>query len=171
MQRVAENKSLQVIEFDKYTIELSRTRPRPDRIRRPYERYLNELLYPEADAFLGNRPEELTVEIHARLASPLMILVLTVIALAPFLGPPSGDRVRYPRVAAAFIAGLGVVVANNWAMALALDELSFMPLIYLALALPAGLALGYVRLNPSRLRDLRQWRARAFSRNRGAASS
>lgn len=77
---------LSVLTFNQYRTNLSELTDKYERIRRrkPKERYINELFYPE-EGLTDEFKEELRAEAYFRLSWPLFDILLTLIALAVFI--------------------------------------------------------------------------------------
>jgi len=137
---------LSVVEFERFTVDLEPMMgSSARRVPRPYERYLWELFFPEPQAFLNNRPEELLAEAHYRLTRSTVALVVTVLALAPFLGPARGGHTPNSRKIIAFALAFATVVAFDGLKSLVLYALWLTPLLY---AFPLAVvlaALAYIR--------------------------
>lgn len=93
---------LSLLQFDKYTLDLSQFISQKDRRwLKPGERYLHELLWPEGTADdIANRGA-LLAEAHDRLTAPLYGIAFVLIALAFTLSGEHARRSRGRRVVAA----------------------------------------------------------------------
>ncbi len=139
--------------FDSYTLDL-RPYLQDDGAgwRDPGERPLTELLAgdfttPDDKA----NASRLTKEAHRRLAAPLLVPALTMIALAGVLGGEFSRRGQNLRLIAAAMGALAVEVAALAANYLAGKSLTMVPLLYAApLAFAAGAA--FILFRPARPR-------------------
>lgn len=117
---------LSLLYFDRYTLDISvYTKTQETRWREPKERYLHELLYPEAET-----PEhlisKLLAEAHQRLTWPIYNIALTLIALCGLLSGQFNRRGQWKRILSAtgvtivtVAAGLSItnIIANSPALA------------------------------------------------------
>ncbi len=139
--------------FDSYTLDL-RPYLKDDGAgwRDPGERPLTELLAgdfttPDDKA----NASRLTKEAHRRLAAPLLVPALTMIALAGVLGGEFSRRGQNLRLIAAAMGALAVEVAALAANYLAGKSLTMVPLLYAApLAFTVGAA--FILVRPARPR-------------------
>ncbi len=107
------------LQFDSYTLDISYyTEVSHLRLREAKERYLHELLSPEADASPAFR-QELRQELHNRLSWPLTAITLPLLAVASMLTGTFNRRGQWQR-----IVGGAVLCALFLATALALAGLS-----------------------------------------------
>lgn len=84
-----EKKTMNRLNFERYTIDLPDSNPIRERWREPDERTFFELLKPDKNNVRDlENTQEFLVEIHKRITNPLLALVFTMIALnALLLGP------------------------------------------------------------------------------------
>jgi lipopolysaccharide export system permease protein len=149
-QMVERNRSqLSLLYFDRYTLDLSSTREEAsDRMREAQERFLSELFNP------GDTPDEIRnaarfrAEGHNRLASPLLAITYTMVALAALLAGEFNRRGQNRRI----LIAVGVVVSVQIA-SLGLVNLTTLvpmvaPLIYLLPILTTVIAT-WVLLRPA----------------------
>ncbi|MGH6948381.1 MAG: LPS export ABC transporter permease LptF [Kiloniellales bacterium] len=138
--------------FDRYTIELgSGGDVLPSRFREPRERYLTELFGQDPASMEFKQYKELVAEGHQRLTAPLYGLVFVLIALAALLAGEFNRRGQTKRI----LIAVGTVAVLE-GLALALQDLSVrtlqaVPMMYVAVAAPAVVAL-WVLLAPPRRR-------------------
>lgn len=156
--------TMALLYFDSYTLDLGggKKGSLDDRFRDARERSLHNLL----TATLENDPSlsevdvnRFRVEAHQRLANPMSHITLTLVALAFLLSGSFDRRGASKRLMAAVGALVLVEALIIGAGNLATSSLTLLPLIYLAVILPAVLAL-VVLLRPNLLTRSR--------RNRGA---
>jgi lipopolysaccharide export system permease protein len=147
--------TMSLLYFDSYTLDLggSKKGSLSDRFRDARERSLHNLL----TATLENDPSlsqvdvnRFRVEAHQRLANPLNHITLTLVALAFLLSGSFDRRGASKRLMAAVGALILVEAMVIGAGNLATSSLTLLPLIYLAVILPAVLAL-VVLLRPNLL--------------------
>jgi lipopolysaccharide export system permease protein len=99
----------QLIEFDTYAVDLDRFEKATGKPElRPRERYLDELLNPEADdAAYKRQPGHFRAELHERFSNPIYPLAFVMIALA-FVGNAQSTRSnRTQSVVMAFALAIG----------------------------------------------------------------
>ncbi len=99
-QEVSEKDArLSLLYFDRYTFEMSGTKQGEiDLWREPRERFLDELIYPSADADKVYNFRKLRMEGLQRLASPLLYPAFAMIALAFLLGGDFNRRGQFLRI-------------------------------------------------------------------------
>ena len=127
-----DRKQLSLLYFDDYTLDLNQyAGPHTDRWLDSSERFLPELLWPD------NSPDDqawywkLVVEGHRRLATPLYVMALTLVALAAILAGEFNRRGQHKRIMAA--AGIATILQL---LALGLSNLAvkfpvLIPLLYI----------------------------------------
>ncbi|MGE5538922.1 MAG: LPS export ABC transporter permease LptF [Gemmatimonas sp.] len=149
-QMVERNRSqLSLLYFDRYTLDLSSTREETgDRFREAQERFLGELFNPgDSEADLRNAPR-FRAEAHNRLASPLLALAYTLIALAALLAGEFNRRGQNRRVLIAVGVVVGVQIGSLGLVNLTTLFPAVAPLIY-ALPIATIAAAGWVLLRPA----------------------
>jgi lipopolysaccharide export system permease protein len=143
VRRTDKDEPAQVIAFEKYAVDLDQFEKKMDddgEDLKPRERYLGELLYPEASSksYL-KAPGKFRAELHERFSNPLYPLAFALIALAAVGQAHSTRQNRVQQVAIAFVLAailrLGGLALNN---VVVLNEAAT-PLLY-ALPLSAMLA-------------------------------
>lgn len=97
--------TLNRLNFERYTIDLPNSDPVRERWQGPEERTINELLNPD----LSNKRDaenlrEFRLEIHRRIASPLLAFVFALIACASLLLGPLDRRGQNKRIAIAILS-------------------------------------------------------------------
>lgn len=164
IRRTDQDEPAQIIAFDKYAVDLDQFERKMDNDTdfKPRERYLSELLHPEADSNrYKSAPGKFRAEIHERFSNPFYPFVFVLIALTAVGQAQSTRQNRNQIVAVAFVlaAGLrlGGLALNN---VVALNAAA-VPLLY---AIPFGaIALAILRIERSRMAMRRPGRiARAF---------
>lgn len=137
---------LSVLHFDSYTVDLATaTGKGGDRYRDARERSVPELLS-VTEAELGSSEyRRAKVELHQRFSSPVYNLGFAVIALACLLGASFDRRGQTP----AILTAVGLMIAAQ-ALALgvanlATSSLAFIPLLYVAAAIPIAGGLWFIQ--------------------------
>ena len=151
----SDRRQLSLLYFDDYMLDLNQfTGPHVDRWLDSSERYLPELLWPGNSADDKTYYWKLVVEGHRRLATPLYVIALTLVALAAILAGEFNRRGQHQRILAA--AGIATVLQL---LALGMSNLAvkfpvLIPLLYL-MPIVAIAGAGYVleRGRPRRVRD------------------
>jgi lipopolysaccharide export system permease protein len=129
---------LQVLQFERNTIEIARLQSgQQEPWLGPEERYLSELMSigtSERDRRFAGR---LRVEFHRRLTTPLLSLACVLIPLAMLLTGEFNRRGRWARVIAAGVMVVLVQIAYLVGINMSVQNPAVIPLIYLAILLPA----------------------------------
>lgn len=146
---------LSLLYFDSYTVDMSSaTGTHEDRFRDARERSLTELIA-ASEAELGpNDFRRAKVELHQRFTSPLYNLGFALIALACLLTASFNRRGQGMQVGMAVGLMILAQAAALGSVNLATKNLAFIPLMYLAAALPVGLGAWFIHA-PPRLRGRR----------------
>ncbi len=157
-ERNKKTNKFSILYFDRYTIELDRSKDQTAvRYREPRERTLAELLAIKKDSLMDPRDYgKFVVEAHKRLIWPMFAACFTLIGLACLISGGISRRGQSGRIALA-----AAIVIVFQALALGLENVSakrleLIPSMYIGAALP--LILGYVLM----LR--RPWRPRGSAR-------
>ncbi|CAI3937080.1 LPS export ABC transporter permease LptF [Commensalibacter papalotli (ex Botero et al. 2024)] len=131
---------LNVLNFERNTIDLSSNKEQTARLKDATEMSLYELLHPDQQAVFDRDFGKLAVEAHRRLTSPLTILSFTMIALVSVL---KGNFARYgnilrPLGAIFTIVGLMslILIVQN----IATRNMAAIPLIWVIAILPGIIA-------------------------------
>ncbi|CFX37460.1 Permease YjgP/YjgQ family protein [Candidatus Filomicrobium marinum] len=164
LRRAEDSDAAQIIEFQKYAINLAALdENEPSHVDyKPRERYLDELLNPAPDDKTYHaQPGLFRAELHERFANPLYPIAFVLIALAAVGQAKSTRQNRTEGVILGFVAATGVrmggLAVNNL---VALNPV-FIPLLYALPILACIAALALVvhnarpRAGPSRLESLR----------------
>lgn len=148
VQRRDADRQTDLLYFDKYTFDLSQfTNPAEERYFKAYERFLDELLWPDrTKAYDDQYANELIAEGHARITSPLYALVFAAIAMAGLLPNEFNRRGYGRRIILTVVAGLGVRLIDlgsvGWAtrdpMLIAVQYLLPLGALAVALAIVGG---------------------------------
>ncbi len=94
-----------ILSFDQYSVDLeTQNSALQTRQRKPYERFLKDLLLPTDAADDPNLRRKLAVEAHQRLLMPLTTLIFSLMALTIFLGGNYNRRGKTRKI----IASVGV---------------------------------------------------------------
>jgi lipopolysaccharide export system permease protein len=133
---------LRMLYFDRYSVDLGRAAEQAgERWREPRERFLHELLGPPRDAMDRQHLDRLRAEGHSRLASPLLALALTLVALAALVPGEHDRRGIARRVVAAVAVAAAIQTASIAAQNAVAKWPVLTPLIYLSTVVP--IAVGY----------------------------
>lgn len=165
-----ERDRLQLLNFDKWTLDLSGDHQTPgDRWRDTRERHLLELFDPPANTSDRVRRVFLA-EAHQRLASPLYNLALTLVALAALFAGQFSRRGQIKLISTALLAGLLIQAgALGWQnLSAKIDGL--WPSLYLNVLVPAGLAI-LVLAHPRKAERLLAWAGTPLARLIAAVSA
>ena len=134
----------QIIEFDKYIIDLDRL-DRSDGGSfdlKPRERYYSELVNPDPDDRLyKHKPGMFRAELHERFSNPLYPITFILIALAAAGQAQSTRQARTERMVIGFIAAVGCRMAGLAANNLVVMNPVFIPLFYLIPVLASCVAM------------------------------
>ena len=117
----AKDEPSQIIAFEQYAVDLDQFEKKLDddgEDLKPRERYLNELLYPEATSMAFKKaPGKFRAELHERFSNPLYPLAFALIALAAVGQAHSTRQNRVQQVAMAAVLAamlrLGGLAMNN----------------------------------------------------------
>jgi lipopolysaccharide export system permease protein len=143
--RAARERSVSILRFDRYTLDLASAASQPDdRARKPKELYLHELLDPP-DGFNEASRRELIAEGHKRLTWPLNALVFALIGLACLLPRDYSRHGPWRNILIAVIGAALVQAAGVAAGSLASRSLALIPLMYAAPLVPAIVCLAMLR--------------------------
>jgi lipopolysaccharide export system permease protein len=137
-----ETETLSLLSFDKLVYDLAPLMAGdPDRRLKPSEYHAPDLVAP-SEAMLRGRPrDEFVAEGHEQISAPLYALALPLIALASLVAPGFRRRGYGRRVAAAVALAALCRLAGVAAKSATASVAALWPLMYLAPALGAGLAL------------------------------
>lgn len=136
---------LSILHFDRYTLDLAAAAQPPDpRAHKPEELFLPELLNPTDPRFTEQQRRELIAEGHRRLIWPLASLVFPLIGLAALLSPGFDRRGPWRRTALAVVAAILVQALSFAANNLAARSPALIPVMYLAVFVPALVCLAFL---------------------------
>ena len=145
----SETGKLSLLYFDRYSVDLGQVaRKREDRWREPRERYLTELFAAPLNDTDREYRARLLAEGHNRVASPLLPLTLTLIALASLLSGDLNRRGQGRRLASAAVIGIALVGAAVAAHNATAKWSELAPLLYAVVLVPAVVALWWLRRIP-----------------------
>lgn len=138
-------RNLAVLRFDSLVYDLTPfMASTADRVRRPSERFVHELVAPRADALEAFARGRLLAEGHEQLGAPLYALVLPLVALAGIVGGGFTRHGYGRRIAVTVLAGLALRLAGVAAKAVVGGAPLLWPTMYLPPLAGAGLALWYL---------------------------
>lgn len=141
-ERDADTGRVNVLYFDRYTIDLGAMREEVQRtFRDQNELFINDLLYPSERITDPKNFDEYIAEGHQRLTSPLLALTLTAIGLAVLLSGEFSRRGQTARIVAAILlAGIaeGIGLGSKY---LAVRYPALIPVMWLAVTGPFLIAL------------------------------
>lgn len=144
---------LSLLYFDRYSVDLSMfSNDRGPTWREPSERFLGELFWPgdsDADRYYANK---LKAEGHQRIATPLLAMTFTLIALAGLLSGEFNRRGQTKRLLMTVGCIAAVQAAAFGFLNLTAKNPAFTPLVYLNVFLPAIAASYVLLLDPRRRR-------------------
>ena len=112
VRRTDKDEPAQIVAFDKYAVDLDRFEKKLDEDNddlKPRERYLSELLHPEASSqgYIKS-PGKFRAELHERSSNPLYPIAFVLIALAAVGQAHSTRQSRVRQIAIAFVAAAGL---------------------------------------------------------------
>lgn len=141
-ERDTETGRVNVLYFDRYTIDLGAMREEVQRtLRDQNELFLGDLLYPTEQITEPKNFDEYVAEGHQRLTSPLLALSLTAIGLAVMLSGEFSRRGQTVRIVAAILLAGGAEAMGLGSKYLATRYPLLIPVMWLAVLGPFALAL------------------------------
>lgn len=151
-ERDVETGRVNILYFDRYTIDLGGTEQQQKRnVRDANELFIHELLSPDETALAGSNEMELIAEGHQRLTSPLLALSLTAIGLAVLLSGEFSRRGQTIRIVVAVLLAAAAEAAGLGTKYLAAKSPPLIAAMWLAVLIP--LALSMLALSRNRLRS------------------
>lgn len=118
--------------FERYVLDFSSFGLGANAVRlKPSDRYIQELFPPYDNERDQRDRDDLLIEAHRRLSSPLYVLPLTLIAACGLLSGEYSRRGRFLRVTVAVIAGLALRLSELGLIGLASTVPAFAVLFYL----------------------------------------
>ena len=133
---------LSLLYFDRYTFELSGlSKSDPLRWREPRERYLHELFLPESVREKTWGFQELRMEGHHRLASPLLGIAFVLVGMAALLGGQFNRRGQGRRIVAAVVVVVAIEAAMLGVKSMGRKIPELEPVMYLVPLIPIAVAL------------------------------
>ena len=134
-----------ILHFDRYAVDItSFAEKKIERWKEPEERFLGELLYPE-----DGEPQQygkLWAEAHHRLLWPLMTIVLTLLALTPYMIGEFNRRGQWRRSAYAIVTAIIIITLYLGTIKRSADAPNLVILSYI---LVIGSLIGLLKLNLS----------------------
>jgi lipopolysaccharide export system permease protein len=116
VRRTDKDEPAQIVAFDKYAVDLDRFEKKLDEDNddlKPRERYLSELLHPEANSqSYITSPGKFRAELHERLSNPFYPIAFVLIALAAVGQAHSTRQSRVRQIAIAFVAAAALRLAG-----------------------------------------------------------
>jgi lipopolysaccharide export system permease protein len=147
VRRTDKDEPAQIIAFEKYAVDLDQFEKKLDEDGtdlKPRERYLSELLYPEATSESYRKgPGKFRAELHERFSNPLYPIAFALIALAAVGQAHSTRQNRVQQVALAFVLAAGLRLAGLAANNIVVLNEAATPVLY---ALPLSAMLGALLL-------------------------
>lgn len=143
----------QIIQFEKYAIDLNRFEAKDDFVElRPRERYFHELVRPDpkTDTLARREPGQLRAELHERFANPLYPVAFVLLALA-FVGQAQSTRQnRVQSIVAAFVIATAFRIVGMGLNNLVVKKPPAAALLYVvpSAAIVLALALVYINARP-----------------------
>ena len=147
VQRQTEEGSVDVLDFDRYVLQLGENFDEPDLFfLKASDRTLYQLFFPDMTSHYDQRNvEQFLAEAHARLSAPLLNLALAMVALAGVLVGEFSRRGYGRRIIIASVVALVVRLAALAVQAAAVDNPDLNPVQYalpIVVMLFAGVAMG-----------------------------
>ena len=124
----------QIIEFEKYAVDLDRFEERRDQTiqLRPREHYTGDLIAPdETNSYYARDPGRFRSELHERFSNILYPLAFVLMAVAGVGQAQSTRQSRNTRMAICFLSGVGVRLSGLAATNLVTINASAVPLLYI----------------------------------------
>ncbi len=145
-QRIDRDTSrLSLLNFDRYTMDLSAfARPDGPRWREPRERFVDELLDPDAHGADRMRGKFLS-EAHSRIVSPLFAYALAALGLAALLSGNLNRRGQWRRILAAIAAAIAFEALALFLVNATAKNSQLIPLMYLNPVLVIAVSLAVLR--------------------------
>ncbi len=125
------------LNFDRYTLDLPDSSPINKRWREPEERTIFELAAPDGEILKDpKRRYEFLVEIHRRIAAPLMALALTFLSCAVLLPGPLERRGQGQKIALAIAGAVLLQAGFLAAFSLSRQTPAGLPIMYALVIVP-----------------------------------
>ena len=128
------DKGVQIVHFDQYVLSISNLSPDEDTDKelRPRERYLSELLNPDAELLKQKGAEgQLRTELHDRFATPFYPMLFAVLALSILGHARTTRESRWAQIMMAAGIAVGLRIAGLTAANLVTMSAAATPLVYL----------------------------------------
>jgi lipopolysaccharide export system permease protein len=133
VRRTDKDEPAQIIAFEKYAVDLDQFEKKLDEDEdlKPRERYLSELMYPEATSTSYIRgPGKFRAELHERFSNPLYPIAFALIAIAAVGQAHSTRQNRVQQVALAFVIAAGLRLGGLALNNVVVLNASATPLLY-----------------------------------------
>lgn len=158
VQRQAEDGTVDVLDFDRYVLQLGDNFEEPDLFfLKASDRTLYQLFFPDMTSHYDQRNvDQFLAEAHARLSAPLLNLALAMIALAGVLVGEFSRRGYGRRIMIASVVALLVRIVALAVQAAAVDDPALNPIQYalpIVVMLFAGIAIGGKRARRKRFAE------------------
>jgi len=153
LERTSIDKGVQIVHFDQYVLSISNLSPDEDTDKelRPRERYLSELLNPDAELLKQKGAEgQLRTELHDRFATPFYPMLFAVLALSILGHARTTRESRWAQIMMAAGIAVGLRIAGLTAANLVTMSAAATPLVYLIPigAIVVAALLTHVRMLP-----------------------
>jgi len=154
-----ETRQLSLLYFDKYALDLGLIAESPkERWREAGERYLGELLDPNAGEDNERNVDRFLAEAHKRLSTPLHAIVFALIAMAGMLSGDFNRRSEWRRIAVVSVLALAFEIISLALVPLVGKTPSLAPLIYLNVIVACAISVWWMgrkrfRRRPAVLHD------------------
>ena len=147
------DKGVQIVHFDQYVLSISNLSPDEDTDKelRPRERYLSELLNPDAELLKQKGAEgQLRTELHDRFATPFYPMLFAVLALSILGHARTTRESRWAQIMMAAGIAVGLRIAGLTTANLVTMSAAATPLVYLIPigAIVVAALLTHVRMLP-----------------------
>ena len=142
IRRTSPKEPSQIIEFEKYVVDLNRFEQKSEESGdlKPRERYFGELVNPEPDSFNYKiAPGQFRAELHERFSNPIYPIAFVLIALAAVGQAQSTRQNRVERIVIGFLAAVGIRLGGLAVNNLVVLNAALVPLLY---AIPILASLG-----------------------------
>jgi lipopolysaccharide export system permease protein len=144
---------LQVLHFERYSVDLGRVAQRGgERWREPRERFLHELFGRPRDQHDRLYRARLLAEGHNRVVAPLLATALTLVALACLLSGDFNRRGQGRRALAAIVIGVALLSGSVAAHNAITKWRALAPLAYAIVVVPSLVSLWWLLRRPGRRR-------------------
>jgi len=137
-----EDRSLRMLYFDSYTLDLSPLAETPEtRYREPKERFFHELVREPQTGSEEQHRDELLAEAHRRIVTPFNAMALAMIGLAAMTAGQFDRRRQWPRIAWGITGGLAYIGISFSLAGLITQNPLMLGVYYLVPVVAAGFSL------------------------------